>query len=136
MKNQRREFLKTACVPVVLSVLGIPLVAACSSDEDADEPLTEGSIEIDLSKSQFRALEDINGWINYTAENLLLIRISTREILAFNNACPHQGNRNGWSLQNNTFICSYHGREYSPDCNGSLRCYTTSISGNTLTVSR
>ena len=136
MKNKRREFLKTTCAPVVLSVLGIPLVAACSSDEDAEEPLAQGSIEIDLSQSQFRALEGVNGWINYTAEKLLLIRVSTSEILAFNNACPHQGNRNGWSLQNNSFICSYHGREFSADCNGSLQCYTTAILGNTLTVSR
>ena len=44
MKNKRREFLKTACAPVVLSVLGIPLVAACSSDEDSEEPLAQGSI--------------------------------------------------------------------------------------------
>ena len=136
MKNERRDFLKKACAPVALTLLGIPLAAACSTEDDGSDPLSEGPLEIDLSNSQFRALEEINGWMNYTAEKLLLIRISSSEILAFNNACPHQGNRNSWSLQGGSFVCANHGREYEANCNSSLRCYNTQISGNILTVSR
>ena len=36
MKN-RREFLKTACKPVVLATLGIPVIEACSSEDDSQE---------------------------------------------------------------------------------------------------
>ena len=136
MKNQRRDFLKSACAPVALALRGIPLAAACSGEDENDEILSEGPVEIDLSSSQFQALEEINGWINYRSENLLLIRVSSTEILAFNNACPHQGFRNGWSLEGNSFRCSNHGRSYNANCSSALRCYTTRISGNTLTVSR
>ena len=137
MKHPRRDFLKTACAPVALALLGIPLAQACSSDDDADgEPMLDEPLVIDLTAPEFRALQDINGWINYQAKKLLLIRTSTDEILAFNNACPHQGNRNGWSLEGNQFVCSYHGREYTADCSSALRCYTTELSGNTLTVRR
>lgn len=136
MKNQRRDFLKSACAPIALAVLGIPITSSCSSDDDGFEPLSDGPVEIDLSSSEFRALEAINGWMNYRSEKLLLIRISSSEILAFNNACPHQGFRNGWSLEGSSFVCSNHGRKYDANCNSALRCYTTSISGNILTVSR
>ena len=35
MKN-RRNFLKTACKPFVLVTLGIPLIEACSTDEETE----------------------------------------------------------------------------------------------------
>ena len=35
MKN-RRDFLKSACKPVVLATLGIPLIEACSTDEETE----------------------------------------------------------------------------------------------------
>lgn len=136
MKNQRRVFLKTACAPVALAILGIPLTNACSVDADDEDLFNEGPLEIDLSQSQFQDLKAINGWVNYQAKKLLLFRVSNSEILAFNNACPHQGNRNGWSFKGNQFVCSFHGREYSANCNSALRCYNTSLSGNILTVSR
>jgi len=34
MKN-RRYFLKTACKPIVLATLGIPIIEACSTEEDS-----------------------------------------------------------------------------------------------------
>lgn len=136
MKNQRRDFLKTACAPVALALLGIPLTNACSKETDEGDLFNEGPLEIDLSQSQFQDLQTVNGWVNYQAKKLLLLRVSNNEILAFNNACPHQGNRNGWSLKGNQFVCSFHGREYNANCNSALRCYNTSLSGNILTVSR
>ncbi|MGC6421953.1 MAG: Rieske (2Fe-2S) protein [Flavobacteriaceae bacterium] len=136
MKNDRREFLKSACAPVALTLMGIPLVEACTEDPIDDAFLDDEPIEIDLTASTFRPLENINGWVNYQAKKLLLIRVSADEILAFNNACPHQGNRNGWSLEGNRFVCSFHQREYAANCNSALRCYTTRIEGTTLVVKR
>ena len=40
MKN-RRDFLKTACKPIVLATLGIPIIEACSSDEEQPEMATQ-----------------------------------------------------------------------------------------------
>ena len=34
IKNKRREFLKTACAPVVFSMFGVSMLEACSSGDD------------------------------------------------------------------------------------------------------
>ncbi len=142
MENKRRQFLRQACAPVLMAALGIPVLEACSSEEDespygaSDNPEPKGPVSIDLSSSTFSSLSTVGGWMNYLSENLLLIRISDTEIRAFNNACPHQGNRDGWSFSDNTFNCKYHNNSYENSCSGSLTCYQTSISGNTLTVTR
>lgn len=144
MKN-RREFLKTACKPVVLATLGIPVIEACSSEDDSQEIIrtnenqpgqitSRGELEINLDDDRFKDLKQIGGWLNFTSENILLVRISDDEIRVFDNACPHQGARNRWSFDGSNFTCSNHGRSFSASCTGSLRCYDTSIDENILTV--
>ena len=144
MKN-RREFLKTACKPVVLATLGIPVIEACSSEDDSQEIIrtnenqpgqitSRGDLEINLDDDRFKDLKQIGGWLNFTSENILLVRISDDEIRVFDNACPHQGARNRWSFDGSNFTCSNHGRSFSANCTGSLRCYDTSIDENILTV--
>ena len=144
MKN-RRDFLKTACKPVVLATLGIPIIEACSSEDDSQEIIrinenqsgqitSRGELEINLDDDRFKDLKQIGGWLNFTSENILLVRISDDEIRVFDNACPHQGARNRWSFDGSNFTCSNHGRSFSASCTGSLRCYETSIDENILTV--
>tara|TARA_B100000287_G_scaffold419379_1_gene457520 strand:- start:706 stop:1149 length:444 start_codon:yes stop_codon:yes gene_type:complete len=144
MKN-RRDFLKTACKPVVLATLGIPIIEACSSEDDTPSRISlsetqsnvnssRGELEINLDDDRFKDLKQIGGWLNFTSENILLVRISDDEIRVFDNACPHQGARNRWSFDGSNFTCSNHGRSFSASCTGSLRCYDTSIDENILTV--
>ena len=141
----RRDFLKTACKPIVLATLGIPILEACSSEDDTQEiikisenqPLqipSRSELEINLDDDRFKDLKQIGGWLNFTSENILLVRISDDEIRVFDNACPHQGARNRWSFDGSNFTCSNHGRSFSASCTGSLRCYETSIAENILTV--
>ena len=144
MENKRRDFLKTACAPVVLSMFGISVLEACSSGDDETAPpaddnsSTDGetstTVSIDLSSSDFSDLSDIGGWVNYLDEDLLLLRISETEIRAFSNVCPHQGTQNKWSHGNGKFSCSQHGKSFDDTCSSSLTCYTASIAGETLTV--
>ncbi len=136
MNTKRRDFLKNACAPVLISVMGIPLIEACSKEDDSSETLTNTTIEINISNSKFNSLASIGGWMNYTEENLLLIRISEDEIRAFNNACPHQGFRTGWSFDENIFTCSNHGNSFTNSCSSALKCYETSLNGDILTVKR
>ena len=144
MKN-RRDFLKTACKPFVLATLGIPIIEACSSEDDTPSRISlsetqsnvnssRGELEINLDDDRFKDLKQIGGWLNFTSENILLVRISDDEIRVFDNACPHQGARNRWSFDGSNFTCSNHGRSFSASCTGSLRCYDTSIDENILTV--
>ena len=146
MKN-RRGFLKTACKPIVLATLGIPIIEACSSDEEQPEMNTNtldnnnttqsnspSELEINLDDDRFKDLKQIGGWVNFTSENILLVRISDDEIRVFDNACPHQGARNRWSFDGSNFTCSNHGNSYAASCSGSLKCYETTLDGNILTI--
>jgi len=146
MKN-RRDFLKTACKPIVLATLGIPIIEACSSDEEQAEINTNtlgnnnttqsnspSELEINLDDDRFKDLKQIGGWVNFTSENILLVRISDDEIRVFDNACPHQGARNRWSFDGSNFTCSNHGNSYAASCSGSLKCYEATLDGNILTI--
>ena len=146
MKN-RRDFLKTACKPIVLATLGIPIIEACSSDEEQPEMNTNtldnnnttqsnspSELEINLDDDRFKDLKKIGGWVNFTSENILLVRISDDEIRVFDNACPHQGARNRWSFDGSNFTCSNHGNSYAASCSGSLKCYEATLDGNILTI--
>ena len=143
--NNRRNFLKTACKPIVLATLGIPIIEACSKEDDSssiDSPVNNQSgqnssrnqLEINLHDDRFKDLKQIGGWLNFTSENILLVRISESEIRVFYNACPHQGARNLWSFDGSNFTCSNHNNSYSASCSGSLRCYEATLEENILTV--
>ena len=148
MKN-RRNFLKTACKPIVLATLGIPIIEACSTEEDStvtaptnstptdnssSQASSSSELEINLDDNRFSSLKEVGGWLNFTSENILLVRISDSEIRAFDNACPHQGTRNRWSFDGSNFTCARHGNSFSASCSGSLKCFDTSLDGNILTV--
>lgn len=162
--NKRRKFLKTACAPVVFSMFGVSIIEACSKDDNADTSTvssnnssnngsssnnsssnnsssgnsgqsTSSGLKIDLNNSQFSNLTEESGWMNYTEQGLLLLRVSANEIRAFSNTCPHQGAKNSWSYNNSRFRCARHGRSFGDTCSGGLMCYTTSIEGNILSIS-
>ena len=84
----------------------------------------------------FTSLNNVGGWINYSTENMLLLRITSTEIRAFSNVCPHQGSQNSWSYNNSKFRCASHGRSFEDSCSGGLTCYTVTLQGSTLTVTR
>ncbi|MDG1653581.1 MAG: Rieske 2Fe-2S domain-containing protein [Flavobacteriaceae bacterium] len=142
--NDRRNFLKTACKPIVLAALGIPVLEACSTEDDPSADVNNSNTSstvtpsepliIDISDNDFESIQAVGGWLNYTSKNILLIRISESEVRVFDNRCPHQGNRDKWSYDGSTFECGYHNNTFSDSCSGSLVCYDSSLEGNTLTI--
>ena len=148
MINKRRKFLKTACAPVAFSMFGISLIEACSKEDDTPRAnnlnnqnnssgsTSDNSVAINLENSMFSSLNNVGGWINYSTENMLLLRITSTEIRAFSNVCPHQGSQNSWSYNNSKFRCASHGRSFEDSCSGGLTCYTATLQGSTLTVTR
>jgi len=142
--NDRRNFLKTACKPIVLAALGIPVLEACSTEDDPSADVNNSNTSstvtpsepliIDISDNDFESIQAVGGWLNYTSKNILLIRISESEVRVFDNRCPHQGNRDKWSYDGSTFECGYHNNTFSDSCSGSLVCYNSSLEGNTLTI--
>ena len=161
MKNKRREFLKNVCPTVALSFFGVTMLEACSSGGD-ESPANSGgnnnnggnnntsgysvsgsTVSITLSNSNFVKLQN-DGWMNFTAQNMLLLKIDASTYRAFTNACPHQGVRTQWSYNTSAdkFVCGQHNNSYPADCttNGSvggvLKCYTTSLKDGILSVTR
>jgi len=135
--NDRRNFLKTACKPIVLAALGIPVLEACSTEDDPSADVNNSNTSstvtpsepliIDISDNDFESIQAVGGWLNYTSKNILLIRISESEVRVFDNRCPHQGNRDKWSYDGSTFECGYHNNTFSDSCSGSLVCYDSSL---------
>lgn len=159
--NKRRDFLMNVCPTVAMAFLGVTVLDSCSSgDDDSDfgngsnnnnnndgnnngstdqgYTVSGNTITLDLDHSMFSSLQS-NNWMNFSAQKMLLLKISSSNYRAFTNACPHQGVRNRWSYSNNKFTCSQHGNSYASDCEtagngGKLDCYTVSLSGSTLSV--
>ncbi|MAV05226.1 MAG: hypothetical protein CMC31_06200 [Flavobacteriaceae bacterium] len=155
MKNKRREFLTNVCPTVALAFVGVTMLEACSSGgEDTIDPGNGGgnnntngytvsgnTVVIDLNHSAFSTLNS-NGWMNFTAQKMLLLKIDSSTYRAFTNSCPHQGVRTKWTYNSSQdkFKCGEHNNSYPTDCTtsgtagGALKCFTTSYSGGKLTV--
>jgi len=103
------------------------------------------TIILDLSNATFNGLNNPGDFINLTTNELLVLKIGSNEFRAFDNCCPHNGARNKWGFENDKFTCGEHGNSFSIDgndikaCNsgstsGGLTRYTTSLNGQTLTI--
>ena len=77
MEN-RRTFLKTACKPIVLAALGIPLIEACSTEEDLSE-----TIQMKLLNSNNKKI--VISTLNKTKINNLIIVVDTIRSLGIEN---------------------------------------------------
>ena len=158
MKNKRREFLTNVCPTVALAFMGVSMLEACSSGGDdsidngndgsgGDNNVDKGyvisgsDVIIDLNHSAFSSL-NTNGWMNFTALKMLLLKIDSSTYRAFTNSCPHNGVRNSWSYSSSEdkFKCSAHSNSYPTDCSssgsegGPLKCFTSSYDSGKLTV--
>ena len=101
------------------------------------------TVSITLNNSNFSKLQN-DGWMNFTAQNMLLLKIDASTYRAFTNACPHQGVRTQWSYNTSAdkFVCGQHNNSYPTDCTtsgtagGPLNCYTTSLKDGFLFVTK
>jgi uncharacterized protein with NRDE domain len=151
--KSRRDFLKEVCPSVAFAFFGLSFLEACSSGDDdvavanpnnGNSPGTNSgytksgnTYTIDLTNSNFNQLSNTGDWMN--GKNIgipaLFLRISSTEIQAYTNSCPHQGVNDRWELVGgDTFKCNQHGNSYSADCNSALTCYNTVLDGDTLTL--
>ena len=160
MKNKRREFLKNVCPSVALAFFGVTMLEACSSGGDDNQVPSGGgggggnnndkgytvsgnTVVITLSNSNFSSLNS-NGWMNFGAEAMLILKIDASTYRAFTNSCPHQGNSSQWSYNTSEdrFVCGAHNNSYPTDCStsgtagGPLKCYTTTLNDGKLTISK
>ena len=157
-QNKRREFLNNVCPTVAMAFLGVSLLESCSSGGDdsdinggggnngggSDNGYTKNGndVTINLNHSNFSKLKN-DGWQNFYQEKILLLKISSSSYRAFTGTCPHQGVHTAWSYNGSSseFVCGQHGNSYKTDCQtagtgGVLKCYTTSLNGTSLKVTK
>ena len=154
-RYKRREFLENVCPNVALAMFGLTLIEACSKGDDedgysggSDSAITGVTVQgnvvsIDLDDPSFSILQS-RGWMNFTQQNMLILKLSDTNYRAFTNSCPHQGTRNAWSYDNNQerFVCSSHNNSYPSDCttpgttDDVLECYETNVMGSTLSITK
>tara|TARA_B100001778_G_C18575903_1_gene624919 strand:+ start:127 stop:636 length:510 start_codon:yes stop_codon:yes gene_type:complete len=163
-QNKRREFLNNVCPTVAMAFLGVSLLESCSSgDDDVDVggggnngggtdngySKSGNNIIINLNHSNFSKLQS-DGWQNFYQEKVLILKISSTSYRAFEGRCPHQGVHTAWSYNSSTnqFRCGQHTNDYETDCStpsvnpnsgkefGSLKCFSNSLNGNSLTITK
>lgn len=116
-----------------------------SSQTDNGISVNGSTVTLDLTNSTFSTLNSPGDFVNLTSVGMLVLKISNTDFRAFDNCCPHNGSKNAWSYSNEQFKCGTHGNSFSADgsdikdCNsgatsGSLKRYTATLSGDTLTV--
>ena len=164
-QNKRREFLNNDCPTVALALMGVTMLESCSSGGGDDDVIGGGgnngggnngggnnnnsgytksgnNVVISLNNSNFNTLQS-NGWFNLYQEKILILKISSTSYRCFTGSCPHQGTHTAWSYNGSSseFVCGQHGNSYKTDCSsagvgGVLKCYESSLNGNSLTVTK
>ncbi len=134
----RKNFLLTLGKGAV--VAGLVYCAGCASN-NSDVPTAPTNVDmtLDLSLSQYSALNNVGGSI--ITNGIIVGRTSTTSFVAVSVACTHQGTNVQFQLNNNRFYCPNHGSTYSLNGNvtngpaaRSLTKYNTSFSGNILRI--
>jgi nitrite reductase/ring-hydroxylating ferredoxin subunit len=149
---KRKKFIGAVCPAIVVVMFAAPFLVSCSKDEKILEiPMTEEEaaylelkkqmgdsgfftdgkkLHIDTSHKDYSKLETVSEFINDLENGLLLLRKDEKNIMAFDNCCPHLGSRNQWSFSNNKFRCNNHGNSFGIETEFTSYCSSNSNSGN------
>jgi Rieske Fe-S protein len=142
-KISRREFLKTVALSGGVAIGG-NLLAGCGSTSAVGNP--SGALTLDLTKPENQALATVDGTLVLDATSLdgqgiLLFRSTDTSVLAFSRKCTHLGCTVG-GFDSGITTCPCHGSQYDTGGNvvrgpsqSSLRKYTATLSGTTVTIS-
>ncbi len=152
----RRNFIQTACPFLVATELAL-LNSSCAKDENTPANpspiLTEEEKEftrvaglmntdgyfsenkliyIDLSHKNYTNLNKLLDFSNLLDLGILLIRIDSSTIKAYDNCCPHQGAKGSWTFENNRFKCNNHNNSFNITETNVVSCNSGSLSGGLI----
>jgi cytochrome b6-f complex iron-sulfur subunit len=140
-KISRHNFLRS------LGLGGSALVAVyCTgatltscTNEGTIAPAPGGGLTLDLSSNANSALQSVGGFI--VTNQIVVANVGNGKYVAVTHICSHEQKREV-TFRNNEFYCTAHGARFDTNgkglnANGSkgLTVYTTTLSGNTLTIS-
>lgn len=134
----RKDFLINLGKGAVIA--GLVYCTGCASN-NSDVPTAPTNVDmtLDLSLSQYSALNNVGGSI--IANGIIVGRTGTTSFTAVSVACTHQGTNVQFQLNNSRFYCPNHGSTFSLNGNvingpatRALTNYNTSLSGNNLRI--
>lgn len=143
---ERDEFLKSFGLGLALVCTGTCFQACKKGGNDPDDDDGGGSNSITADISSLTAVGN-----QTTVSGVLIFRVAegsqNSSFVATEAICPHQGGTLSWLQTNNRIQCGLHQAQYSasgsvlsqPVGGGStrtLKIYTTSLSGSTLTINK
>lgn len=140
---ERKDFIKKFAVGSSILLATPTFFASCSDGNDEiinNPPNNSNDITIDLTKSEFDALDAVGGFA-YSG-NLIIIRTGDTQYTVLSKICTHQGCTVSYNSTSNQLPCPCHGSLYNISggvVNGpatqSLKKYSTKIEGNNLVIS-
>ena len=136
---KKREFLKSASLATVVSVLGLSLESCSEDEEPTPDDNNSNALTLDLDESAFAALQNDGGWVLHPDQDYLLVN-SGGTIKAFSSRCTHQGCTRNWAFGTNA-ICNCHssvfnvnGEVVSGPASSSLTSVKVTRDGSTITL--
>ncbi len=153
LTSSRRKFLEKAGLATVMSTFGVSFFTSCVSSEEPSDPTTPPSttapngitisgstVQVNLTIQTKLAVS--GGWLLINSAKTLVANLNGN-FVALTSVCTHSGCFDSWSFTNNRFTCTCHnsifdttGKVLEGPANQPLQVYTTSVSGNTLTISK
>jgi cytochrome b6-f complex iron-sulfur subunit len=146
---QRREFVSTLVAGTGSILVGVDLLTVISGCSVSSPTAPSGPAELvlNLDDNVYKSLETIGGTVALTGNSidgtgLLLYRVSDVQVDAYSRRCTHQGCTIGPFVGGRS-TCPCHGSVFntsgkpvSGPAQASLQQYSTSLTGNSLTISR
>lgn len=134
----REQFLKQLGIAAFLTCTGGGMLG-CSNDADPTPAATNADFTLDLSSSQYAALNNVGGSVS--ANGIIIARLSTTEFVALSRVCTHQGGNVNFRSGEKDFLCPNHGARFSTTgsvlqgpAQTALKKYNTELTGSTLRV--
>jgi cytochrome b6-f complex iron-sulfur subunit len=141
---ERKDFLQKFAIGGSVLLTAPILLNSCSDGnddamDDVDNDPDGDGITIDLTSNDFSDLGTVGGYA-YSG-NIIIIRSGDSTYLAFSKICTHQGCTVTYDAADNELPCPCHGSVFSTSgavlegpASSSLKKYTVTKSGNTLTI--
>lgn len=152
---ERKDFIEQVGLSGA-AILIFGCMQSCSKDSDMtsspNNPPNSGTggggtantkidFTIDISTSAYEVLKKEGGYIVYAPAKIIIVRITSNEIIAVSSQCTHQGETLEYKSSTGKFYCPLHGSNFNQTgsvANGpatqALKQYKTSLDGNKLRV--
>lgn len=133
----RKDFIKQLALLGVGTISVASCIGGCSS-ESVTAP-SSVNFTLDLTQSANSTLNSVGGVVR--RDGIIVVRVSTAEFVAVQEACTHEGQAVNWNSSSNGFSCPRHGARFTKDgtvtqgpASSNLKKYNTSLSGSSLRV--